>query len=62
MLADALTADYVVLGGGEAKKLDSLPTRARLGANSNAILGGYRLWDSEWAGQFAQGGKRAALK
>jgi polyphosphate glucokinase len=60
MLADALTADYVVLGGGESKKLDSLPARARLGANSNAILGGYRLWDRSWVDQFAPGAKRPA--
>jgi len=35
----------VVLGGGNAKKLDALPPNARLGANENAFTGGFRLWD-----------------
>jgi polyphosphate glucokinase len=58
MLAQALTADYVVLGGGEAKKLSALPTHARLGANSNALLGGYRLWDQDWAKGLAQSAEK----
>ena len=37
--------DYVVLGGGNAKKLDELPANARLGGNSDAFAGGFRLWD-----------------
>jgi polyphosphate glucokinase len=41
----ALAPDYVVLGGGNAKKLDVLPTGARLGDNANAFKGGFRLWD-----------------
>jgi polyphosphate glucokinase len=44
-LSEALEPDYVVLGGGNAKKLKSLPERVRLGANTNAFLGGFRLWD-----------------
>jgi polyphosphate glucokinase len=40
----ALQADYVVLGGGNARLLKTLPTKARLGDNSNAFLGGSRLW------------------
>jgi polyphosphate glucokinase len=40
----ALVADYVVLGGGNAKKLDYLPPGSRLGDNRNAFLGGFRLW------------------
>lgn len=43
-LQHALVADYVVLGGGNAKKLQKLPPGARLGANENAFLGGFRLW------------------
>ncbi len=43
-LKAALVADYVVLGGGNAKKLRQLPAGARLGSNDNAFLGGYRLW------------------
>lgn len=44
-LAAALAADYVVLGGGNTKKLGDLPANARLGANANAFVGGFRLWD-----------------
>jgi hypothetical protein len=44
-LSAALQPDYVVLGGGEAKKLHELPENVRLGANSNAFIGGFRLWD-----------------
>ncbi|MBA4017901.1 MAG: ROK family protein [Pirellula sp.] len=43
-LKAALVADYVVLGGGNSKKLDELPPGARLGNNSNAFEGGFRLW------------------
>jgi hypothetical protein len=45
-LADALQADYIVLGGGNAKLLKELPKRARLGDNSNAMIGGRRLWET----------------
>jgi polyphosphate glucokinase len=44
-LVAALEPDYVVLGGGNAKKLGDLPANARLGANDNAFLGAFRLWD-----------------
>jgi polyphosphate glucokinase len=44
-LAAALEADYVVLGGGNAKKLKDLPANVRLGANDNAFVGAFRLWD-----------------
>jgi polyphosphate glucokinase len=40
----ALEPDYVVLGGGDAKFLKSLPAGARLGDNENAFAGGFRLW------------------
>lgn len=43
-LRHALLVDYVVLGGGNAKKLEALPEGARLGANSNAFQGGFRIW------------------
>jgi predicted NBD/HSP70 family sugar kinase len=42
----ALKPDDVVLGGGNAKKLKPLPAGTRLGNNSFAFLGGFRLWDS----------------
>ena len=41
----ALEADYVVLGGGNNKKLKKLPAGARLGSNVNAFLGGFRMWE-----------------
>lgn len=44
LLKEALDADYVVLGGGNSKKLKTIPAGARLGKNENAFLGGFRLW------------------
>ena len=41
----ALQADYIVLGGGQTKRLKKLPAGVRLGSNRNAILGGLRLWE-----------------
>ena len=46
-LQTALEADYVVLGGGNAKFLKELPKDARLGTNENAFVGGFRLWEQE---------------
>ena len=43
-LKTALQADYIVLGGGNAKLLKKLPPGAQLGDNANAFRGGYRLW------------------
>jgi polyphosphate glucokinase len=43
-LKTALGAEYVVLGGGNAKLLKDLPPGARLGENSNALKGGIRLF------------------
>ena len=40
----AFEADYVVLGGGNAVRLKSLPRGVRLGDNRNAFTGGRRLW------------------
>jgi polyphosphate glucokinase len=40
----ALEADYVVLGGGNARKLKKMPEGARLGNNDFAFLGGFRMW------------------
>jgi len=44
LLFAALEPDYVVLGGGNAKHLDELPPKTRLGHNEDAFLGGFRLW------------------
>ena len=43
----AMIADYVVLGGGNAKQLTTLPKGFELGANRNAYLGGCRLWQKD---------------
>jgi polyphosphate glucokinase len=48
-LAGAIEPDYVVIGGGGADDLDELPPNCRRGDNENAFVGGFRLWDSEWA-------------
>jgi len=46
-LKAALGADYVVIGGGNAKLLKELPAGARLGTNANAFRGGFRLWQGK---------------
>jgi polyphosphate glucokinase len=46
-LVAALEPDDVVLGGGNAKKLNKLPPGCRVGDNANAFLGGFRLWEKE---------------
>ncbi len=41
----ALMTDYVILGGGNVRKLKDLPPICRRGDNANAFVGGYRLWE-----------------
>lgn len=48
-LKNALEADYVVIGGGNAKLLNDVPQWARLGNNEHAFRGGARLWESRWS-------------
>ena len=43
-LVAALEPEYVILGGGNADKLGTLPKKSRLGRNGNAFLGGFKLW------------------
>jgi polyphosphate glucokinase len=44
-LTAGLLPDYVVVGGGNAVRLDGdLPANCRLGHNEAAFLGGFRLW------------------
>jgi predicted NBD/HSP70 family sugar kinase len=40
----AFTADYIVLGGGNAGELKKLPPGTRIGNNLAAFRGGFRLW------------------
>jgi polyphosphate glucokinase len=44
-LRHALVADYVVLGGGNAKRMTTLPHDTRLGGNHDAFIGGVRVWE-----------------
>jgi polyphosphate glucokinase len=43
-LGRALEVDEVVVGGGNARRLKRLPKATRIVANSNAFIGGLRLW------------------
>lgn len=47
VLKKALGAEYVVLGGGNARLLESLPEGVMLGDNSNAFRGGFKLWQPQ---------------
>jgi hypothetical protein len=44
-LKGAMMADYVVLGGGNAKEVEELPDGVRRGHNRAAVEGGRRLWE-----------------
>jgi polyphosphate glucokinase len=45
-LRTATQADYVVIGGGNARLLKKLPAKTFLGDNNNAFRGGFRLWEN----------------
>lgn len=45
-LSAALEPDYIVLGGGNADKVDHPPPKVRFGDNANAFEGGFRLWET----------------
>jgi polyphosphate glucokinase len=46
-LKKSFIADYVVLGGGNAKRFKTLPEGIEPGNNRNAFLGGVRLWETD---------------
>jgi polyphosphate glucokinase len=46
-LISALQPDDTVIGGGNIKRLKSLPPRCRQGANAHAFSGGFRLWEKD---------------
>jgi polyphosphate glucokinase len=48
-LSAAMEPDEIVLGGGGVDELEELPDGCRRGENENAFLGGFRLWDPDWA-------------
>ena len=45
-LIAALQPDDVVLGGGNVKRLKTLPSGCRMGDNFKAFIGGFRLWET----------------
>ena len=49
----AIEHDYVVIGGGGVEELDELPPGSRRGKNELAFVGGFRLWEPDWAAAFA---------
>lgn len=50
-LQAALVCDYVLVGGGNSKLMKNLPNHVILGANSNAIKGGLKLWEKQYRGE-----------
>jgi hypothetical protein len=64
-LKNALQADDMVLGGGNAKRLTRLPKDMRLGNNMHAFTGGFRLWEKAWEDErpacFVRSGRRSAV-
>ena len=57
LLTAALEPDEVVLGGGNVKNLKELPPGSRAGANANAFLGGFRLWQKTSGPNLSNSGK-----
>jgi polyphosphate glucokinase len=49
-LRTALEPDYIVLGGGNAARIDDLPPKTRRGSNDDAFEGGFRLWSGKRGG------------
>lgn len=43
----SFVADYIVLGGGNAKQFDTLPEGVKPGDNRNVFLGGQRMWETD---------------
>ncbi len=44
ILRNAFVTDYIVIGGGNARRIELMPEGTRLGDNRNAFIGGLRLW------------------
>ncbi len=47
----ALLPEYICLGGGNSRKIskhpDEIPSYVRIGANSNAFVGGFKVWQDD---------------
>jgi len=50
-LKAALEPDDVVIGGGNVRLLKEVPPGCRVGENTNAFIGGFRLWEEAKAGR-----------
>ncbi len=61
-LTAAMEPDEVVLGGGGVQELDQLPPGCRRGANENAFIGGFRLWDPDWLAHLDKGAQDTAAE
>jgi polyphosphate glucokinase len=59
VLKAALVADYLVLGGGNARYVDPLPPGCRRGDNRHALSGGFRLWETSVATTHKPGSEAA---
>jgi hypothetical protein len=46
-LQKVFSADYVVLGGGNSRYVETLPVGVRIGNNLTAFRGGVRMWDAQ---------------
>jgi polyphosphate glucokinase len=44
-LSRTLEPDYIVLGGGNVRKIEKMPPHTERGSNDKAFVGGIRLWD-----------------
>src|SRR4029453_12228991 len=61
-LGALITPEEVGLGGGNVPQLDALPPGCRAGDNSNAFLGGFRLWECSPEGLTPSEGIEGQLK
>jgi len=61
-LVAALEPEDVVLGGGNATQIAQLPPKTRIGANTNAFPGGFRLWADGVAAKTAKRAPRKVAK
>ncbi|MCC6195579.1 MAG: ROK family protein [Burkholderiales bacterium] len=61
-LTAALEPEDIVLGGGNSRNLTELPPRCRIGANTNAFPGGFRMWDDAAKAQAKAKPRRAAKR
>src|SRR5205814_10106467 len=47
-LRAALEPEDIVLGGGNVRKLRSMPLGVRLSSNASAFVGGFRMWQNKY--------------